>query len=47
MRRNLWKKSNWIKVKFMNDKVYLIKEKLMRWKYGIVIRRIYNADEPI
>ena len=31
----------------MLDKVYLIKEKLMRWKYGLVIRRIYKADEPI
>ena len=31
----------------MLDKVYLIKEKLMRWRYGIRIRRIYKSDEPI
>ena len=29
------------------DKVFLIKEKLFRWKFGYSIRRVYNASEEI
>ena len=29
------------------DKVFLIKEKLFRWRFGFAIKRIYNAEEPI
>lgn len=29
------------------DKVFLLKEKLFRWKYGISIRRVYKATEEI
>lgn len=29
------------------DKVFLIKEKLFRWRFGFAIKRIYNAQEPI
>jgi hypothetical protein len=29
------------------DKVFLIKEKLFRWKYGYSIKRVYKANEEI
>ena len=29
------------------DKVFLVKEKLFRWRFGFAIKRIYNAEEPI
>ena len=29
------------------DKVFLIKEKLFRWRYGFAIKRVYNAEENV
>ena len=29
------------------DKVFLIKEKLFRWRFGFAIKRIYNAEEKL
>lgn len=31
----------------MLDKVYVLKEKIFRWKYGYSIRRIYKPNEEI
>lgn len=29
------------------DKVFLVKEKLFRWRYGFAIKRVYNAEENL
>ena len=29
------------------DKVFLLKEKLFFWRYGIRLKRVYNANDPI
>ena len=29
------------------DNVFLLKEKLFRWRYGFAIKRVYNAEEKL
>ena len=29
------------------DNVFLLKEKLFRWRYGFAIKRVYNAEENV
>lgn len=32
---------------YLIPKEYVIKEKLLRWRYGIVVRRVYKATESV
>lgn len=32
---------------YMLDPVFIIKEKLFRWKFGFPIKRVFKANEPI